>query len=184
MVILWLLCGYSAIQTARTGSTVPKLAIYVPKKEMKVIEKWRKQINFSKVFMKALGQEIRERSRIAATDGNRLKAAAQYYRKKMADSSEALVEFGIQIGNRHVIDCRLSPESIHALLKLKEVDAWQPDDTAMLEECISDEMVSINQMLSESGYDEEESSGSWRNVVYRGYIEGVATAWRQVCEHM
>ena len=37
---------------------MPNLAIYVSKKEMRHIDRWRKKINFSRVFMRALGAVI------------------------------------------------------------------------------------------------------------------------------
>ena len=162
---------------------MPKLAIYVPKKDLRVIEKWRKKINFSKVFMRALSDEIRDRSRVVDTDDAKLTAAAEYYRRKLADGSEPLIDFGHQLGSRHVIDCQLSPDSIRQVMKIKESETWQPEDVAAIEETIGDDLQTIDDLLTKNDYDEQ-SRATWRHVVYRGYLQGVAAAWQRVCEHM
>ena len=54
----WLPWPYPGITLL--GHRMPKLAIYVPKKAKKEIDRWRKRINFSQMFMRALEGEIRE----------------------------------------------------------------------------------------------------------------------------
>ena len=76
------------------GSFMPKLAIYVPKKDMRQIEKWRKKINFSRVFMRALLAEIRERERAGKPskkgEKQMVEAAAHYRQELVAQGSVAL----------------------------------------------------------------------------------------------
>ena len=162
---------------------MPKLAIYVPKKDMRVIEKWRKRINFSKVFMRALSQEIRDRNRVVTTDDDKLGAAAAYYKRKLTECSDVLVDSGYDLGTSHVIECQLSPELIQRLLKLGRQQDWNDDDLAFIEEAVGDRMAAIDALLDKHGYDAQ-ARPTWRKVVYQGYLNGVAAAWQKVCEHM
>ena len=82
---------------------MPKLAIYVPKKDMKELDKWRKTINFSQVFMMALMDEIHQRSRTPAAGADQLTAAAQHYRRELAGSASPMVDLGYQLGSRKVL---------------------------------------------------------------------------------
>ena len=66
---------------------MPKLAIYVTKKAKKEIDRWRKTINFSQVFMRALEHEIRGRERSLAADDSELAPAARHYRQQMSSHS-------------------------------------------------------------------------------------------------
>ena len=162
---------------------MPKLAIYVPKKEMKVIEKWRNQINFSKVFMGALRQEIGERTRVVETDEQKLQAAARFYKRELAENSSALLEFGHRLGVRQVMDCKLGPDVIRRLHELRDLDSWKPDELNIIQTSIGAEMSGVDKALNDSGYDESERP-TWRLIVFRGYLAGVAAAWQQVCKHM
>ena len=72
--------------------TMPKLAIYVPKKAKKEIDRWRKRINFSQVFMRALENEIRELQRaIDADDGESDDRSTTLRDRQLAGDRESLV---------------------------------------------------------------------------------------------
>lgn len=162
---------------------MPKLAIYVPKKQMREIDRWRKKINFSQIFMKALSQEIAERSRdVSAADGE-LTAAAEFYRNKLAETSGPLIDIGFELGSRQVIDCQLSPEMILRLLKIDDVGTANEDELSALEEAIAPHAGRIDEFRQTHGYDER-SYPNWRAVVQTGFLKGVAAAWQRVCERM
>ena len=99
---------------------MPKLAIYVPKQAKKEIDRWRKRINFSQVFMRALESEIRELQRAVDADDSQLTAAAQHYRRQMADGREMVGSLGHTEGVRLVLECRLDSEAIQTLAKWSE----------------------------------------------------------------
>lgn len=160
---------------------MPKLAIYIPKKDMRAIEKWRKQINFSQVFMRALMQEIRRRS--VAAPNNKLAAAAQYYQSKLAESSDSLIEYGHQMGTSHVLDCGLPPELIRRLLDIRAAGTVRREDFSVIEQAIGTQMIQIQDFAEKSGFDDG-SHPTWRSSIYEGYVEGVAAAWKRVCEEM
>lgn len=159
---------------------MPKLAIYVPKKEMRELEKWRKQINFSKVFMRAVMREIRQRARSVRED-DRVASAAEHYKQRLAVDSGPLEELGFDLGTAHVLDCRLSPEQIRQVVELGEFDPARPEHASLVEKTIGDEMTKVDGAL-EGGTDA--SRQAWRLVVYGGYVKGVVTAWQRVCEQM
>ena len=165
---------------------MPKLAIYVPKKEMRVIEKWRDEINFSQVFMRALMQEISERSRRVRAQRGQVTAAAKYYQRTLSEASQPLVDFGHKLGARHVLQCRLSPELVlrlAAIARPRKTDAMQSDDVATIETAIGRDSKCIDDYANQQGYDEQ-CYPTWRLAVYRGYLGGVGDAWKRVCEKM
>ncbi len=162
---------------------MPKLAIYIPKKDMKAIEKWRKKINFSKVFMQALLREIRERSRVVDTNEDRLKAAAVHYKKLLNDSSEDLIEFGHKLGSAHLIDCQINAELVQKIIQLKDNDDWTPEEVDIVQNAIGEDLKSIDEFIDQNDYDRP-SQATWRKVVFQGYVQGVAVAWQQICDHM
>ncbi len=162
---------------------MPKLAIYVPKEEMRQIEKWRKRINFSQVFMRALAVEIRERSRGARASGDQVAAAADFYKRKLAANCQPLEDAAFQLGSKHVLDCRLSPEQILRINGLADAESLSKDDVAELEGAIGDDKKNIDAAFKKLDLDEQ-SFPAWRQVAHRGYAKGVAAAWKQVCERM
>ena len=162
---------------------MPKLAIYVPKKDMREIEKWRKKINFSKVFMRALFQEITERSRDFEAPKDKLTTAARHYKDKLVESSESLVEFGYRLGSKHVLDCRLVPDTIMQLLDVGEADSLTSENIVAIEKTMGQDLKSAEAFSQEQGCDER-SHPTWRNAICEGYLKGVAAAWTRVCEQM
>ena len=161
---------------------MPKLAIYIPKKEMRVIDKWRKRINFSQVFMQALAQEIRHRSRIVDSDKGRLQAAAQFYKRKIAEDSQSLVDFGHQLGYRQILDCQLPPDTIRRLVQLRQSEDWQEEDLKLVEQTLGKENLDAADALVKG--DENLQKAAMQHVVFRGFVEGVADAWQQICDQM
>ncbi len=162
---------------------MPKLAIYVPKKEMREIEKWRKKINFSKIFMTALLKEIRERSRTAKGTKDELAAAAAFYKRKLSENSQSLVDFGFEVGSKHVIGCRLSPDVIRRVLEIEEFDTADSEAIKVIEGAIGSELRLANEHIQKHGYTER-SHPTWRHEIFRGYVKGVAAAWKRVCDEM
>ena len=84
----------------------------------------RKKLNFSQIFMKALRQEIRERSRLLKAPDEQLARAAQHYRQALTDDSGSLVDIGFELGCTHVLQCALSPAVIRRL--------WMANDAETL----------------------------------------------------
>ncbi|OHB81105.1 MAG: hypothetical protein A2W31_15035 [Planctomycetes bacterium RBG_16_64_10] len=162
---------------------MPKLAIYVPKKDMREIEKWRKKINFSRVFMQALRREIADRSRFVEAREEQVAVAAAYYRRRLMEDSARLVDIGYRLGSRHVMDCRLAPETIRRLLEIDDLETAQPEDLVAVEQALGKGIDEVNQLARQHGFDEA-SHPAWRLAVYRGYLTGVAAAWKRVCEYM
>ncbi len=97
---------------------MPKLAIYVPKEEMREIERWRTRLNFSKIFLRAVQREIREQSRDFAADEDDLAKAANHYRRLLADDDATLVDAGHALGVEQVLKCKLTPKQIRRALPL------------------------------------------------------------------
>ena len=162
---------------------MPKLAIYVPKKEMKEIERWRKRINFSQVFMRALRREINDRSRVPESEAEQLVVAALHYKRKLSDNSKSLVDYGYRLGSQHVVGCQLTPESIRRILEIADFDSVTADDISAIDEAVGADLASMDKMRKEQGIDAE-SHPTWKHEVYRGYVKGVLDAWKQVCEAM
>ena len=115
---------------------MPKLAIYIPKKDMREIDKWRKKINFSRIFMQALHKEIRELSHEAKSPQDKVAAAARFYKEKLIEKSGDLLEFGNQLGRDKVMECKLSPEVILQIVEIREHDSLDADDTAVIEKAL------------------------------------------------
>ena len=162
---------------------MPKLAIYVPKKEMKLIDKWRKRINFSQVFMRALQKEIQQQTQKVKGGQDQWTRAAKYYRQMMTDSSQAVVDFGFDLGSRHVLDCQLSPETILRLHELSKREALTSQDFALIKSEIDGDREGIDRFLNDKGYDVNTFPIA-REELCRGYVRGVADAWKKVCEKM
>jgi hypothetical protein len=161
---------------------MPKLAIYIPKTEMREIDKWRKKINFSRVFMQALQQEIQRRSRSLEVGQDKLEAAASHYRRELSADATPLSEFGYQLGSSHVLDCRLQTGEIRRLLRAAEGDL-SGEDIAVADKAISADMAKAESFAREHEFTEE-TCPDWRRIVLSGYVQGVADAWREVCRKM
>ena len=160
---------------------MPKLAIYIRKADMREIDRWRSKINFSKVFIDAVQREIRELSRRVEASDDELAEAAEHYRQAMADDDGGLVELGYRLGTRHVVQCQLPPEQIRDLLVADE------DDTASAVDNVAAAMSVTGVGLEEYGRQHgflELTHPVWADAFARGYTQGVADAWRKVCERM
>ncbi len=162
---------------------MPKLAIYIAKKDMKVIEKWRKHVNFSKIFMTALDREIRERSRTVTAKQDKLAAAAEHYKSRLAKDSGALIDFGHQLGVDDVLECRLTTEQITKLLHVKDFQQLGGDDSALVKQASAAHASVIEEFGRTHGY-LDQTHPTWRSAICEGYCKGVSAAWRKVCEQM
>lgn len=162
---------------------MPKLAIYIPKRDMREIEKWRKKINFSQVFMQALMREIAHRSRSVSADDDKVSAAARHYRKKLASNQQPLVDFGFQSGSDDVLECRLAPETILRLQRIEDSDDPSSADQHEIEKALGDHKAKIADFAAQHQIDES-THPLWRTSICSGYVNGVAAAWKRVCEEM
>jgi len=162
---------------------MPKLAIYVPKPQMRELEKWRKKINFSQVFTRAVMQEIRDRTRLTEESADDVANAARHYKRLLSSSagSEEVVAAGHRLGTRHVLDCHLSPEVLRRLMDCNE--HLSDDDVEAIEKAIGDDKKSLTDVLQDEGHNDD-SYPTWRFDAYRGYLKGVADAWQRVREQM
>ena len=161
---------------------MPKLAIYIPKSEMRVIEHWRKQVNFSQVFMAALNEEIRRRSRRVSSSEDRIAAAADHYRRQLLAGDSALVDVGFELGCERVLNCELSSAEIRALTGLTG-DLSDPQHLEKVEQSLGKEVAKIDHFARDHQVDEE-FQPNWRVAIYNGYLDGVKAAWKQVCEQL
>lgn len=162
---------------------MPKLAIYVPKKDMKEIERWRKKINYSKVFMTALGREIQIRSRAGRLPKDKLTAAAAHYRDQLVSAAGPLVDFGYRLGADQVLDCRLDTATLSKLAAVGSKPSLSRGEVALIEKSLEPVADRIEQFRGQQGIDET-THPAWREAVCRGYVQGVCETWRQVCERM
>lgn len=167
---------------------MPKLAIYVPKKDMRQIEKWRKKINFSRVFMRALLAEIHERERASKSprkgEGRQVAEAAAHYRQEIvAQGSVALEDEAYRLGFNRIILCQLPAEFIRAMLPLQDKDEWSSDDRKQVKESLGDDQGRLFDVAREQGFDDS-SRPVWETSMLRAYVKGIAEAWRRVCEEM
>ena len=162
---------------------MPKLAIYVSKKDMKNIERWRKRINFSRVFIHAVFDEVRRLERTADTPDEKLAAAAEFYRGQLSADAAPLADLGFELGTKHVLDCKLSPELIRALSHLRDGPHRDKKDWKQVETCLTGDQEQIEEFAQEHGF-ADESHPTWREAVQQGYLDGVASAWEKVCEKM
>ncbi len=165
------------------GPTMPKLAIYVPKKAKKEIDRWRKRINFSQVFMRALENEIRELQRAIDADDSQLTTAAQHYRRQMAGDRDALVSLGHAEGVRLVLECQLDSDAIHTMVQ------WSADGDLEIKQCVrvseilGKEVESLVKSAKKMGYRADSHPGLEADL-FRGVVRGVTDAWGRVCEQM
>ena len=154
---------------------------------MRQIEKWRKKINFSRVFMRALLAEIRERERVGKPtkkgEKQMAEAAAHYRQELVAQGSVALDDAAYQMGFNRVVHCHLPAESIRAMLPLQDKDDWASDEQKRVKESLGDDHDDLLKVAREHGFDET-SRPVWETSVLRAYVKGIAEAWRRVCEEM
>jgi hypothetical protein len=162
---------------------MPKLAIYVPKKDMREIEKWRHSINFSRVFMAALSHEIRRRSRTPQAAQDKISAAADFYRSQLAEDCEPLVDFGYRLGTEHVVNCRLTAGTIGKLAALRDAEMLDEKQTKLVQQALSDDQGEVDKFCDDHGF-EKRACPTRHLAVHKGYVTGVADAWQEVCKHM
>jgi len=162
---------------------MPKLAIYVPKKAKKAIDRWRKTINFSQVFMRALEREIRERERAAAAEDSQVAIAARHYRQQMSEHSDALVSLGHREGVRLVLECHLEPEPIQEMVSWADRPELGVEERSRVREWLGKSRDSLLKSASNLGYREKTHPGLESDLC-RGVVLGVSDAWSRVCEEM
>ena len=165
------------------GHRMPKLAIYVPKKAKKEIDRWRNRINFSQMFMRALEGEIRELQRAVDADDSQLATAAQHYRRQMADGREMVVSLGHTEGVRLVLECQLHPEAIRTLVKWSEEPELDGKQRDRIAELLGKDGDALRKSVKTLGYRPETHPGL-DNDLFRGVVRGVTDAWGRVCEQM
>jgi hypothetical protein len=161
---------------------MPKLAIYVPKEDMKEIERWRKKVNFSKIFMHALRREIRDRSRVVKAADGQLAKAAEHYRRALAQDLSSLVDVGYELGSRHVLECKLSTAAIRRLRTLSEQDTLEAAEVESVSQWLGGEKV-LDELARGQELAEHADPISCE-LICRGYARGVADAWEKVCDHL
>ena len=162
---------------------MPKLAIYVPKKDMKEIDRWRKKINFSRVFMRALQHEIRDHQRTLESTDDQLSTAARHYRRKLTEGADTLLDLGYRLGSRHMLDCHLEPETIRRLLTLEDRETLSTEDRELIEAILDSQLQTLVQDAHQLGFNDQ-AHPEFLTDAFRGYIKGVAAAWAQVCAEM
>lgn len=169
---------------------MPKLAIYVPKKQMKVIEKYRKRLNFSQIFMQALEAEIGKQSPGPGED--RLAKAAAFYKQQMSQREGSVVDYGLDLGRQHVLDCDLSLETLNSLLEIARKDAPSDQDYGEIQAAMGKDWRRCEGFLETQGFAPADSPSEEDNAAFvaaareldRGYVRGVAETWQQVSEQM
>ena len=159
---------------------MPKLAIYVPKKEMVELEKWRKKINFSKVFMRAVMGEIRDRRR-KSKPNEKAAAAARHYRKQLSAESESLEDAGFRLGSSHVMACRLTIQQIRDIQSIDQSESLPAEGAKQIEKWIGNDVHKMDSALKDS---DESSRQALKNLFMRAYVKGVLASWREVCDQM
>lgn len=154
---------------------MPKLAIYVPKKQMKLVERWRKRINFSQVFVKALMVEIEARSQ----PRHEYDAAAEYY--ATVPSADAAAGWGRQLGNAHVVDCKIAREDLAQLVRLAEEDELNAEHRRTVRKQIKrlEDADRVCEKLASFCTSKEEMARVEADFM-AGYLRGVAAAWAEV----
>jgi len=165
------------------GHRMPKLAIYVPKKAKKEIDRWRKRINFSQMFMRALEGEIRELQRAVDADDSQLATAAQHYRRQMADDREVVVSLGHTEGARLVLECQLDPKAIQTLVKWSDESELDGQQRERIGEFLGENRDALRKSAKTLGYRPETHPGL-ENDLFHGVVRGVTDAWGRVCEQM
>lgn len=162
---------------------MPKLAIYVPKRDMREIDKWRKKINFSQIFMQALMREIEERSRVVSGSDEKVSRAARHYRSKLEDGHQHLSDFGFRLGSDAVLNCRLSPEIILRLQQVGDVDCPTESDHEAIEQALRGCREQIDEFAQRHKI-KDETHPLWRAAITSSYLKGVGAAWKRVCAQM
>lgn len=162
---------------------MPKLAIYVPKREMKKIDRWRKKLNFSQIFMQALAREIDRQSQPRAA-GARLAAAAAHYGEQLSGDLSHLRAFGIKLGAADVMDCRLTIPEIKAILGLVETDDGKKVIPAQARDGAWKHHKKVISSFGEKQKIDDIHHPGWRRSLHDGYVEGVQSAWDEVCRVM
>ncbi len=164
---------------------MPKLAIYIPKSEMKQIERWRKKLNFSRIFMQALSREINLRSREAPLDADKLAKAAAFYGSQLAADHQQIADSGFATGQSHVLDCELSAESIRELVKIDSSELGDEKVVRRLAELLGPTREKVSQAMGELREEHqitEQTHPAWKRAFHEGYLAGIQAAWKQVCQ--
>lgn len=164
---------------------MPKLAIYVPKAEMKLIEKWRKRLNYSQIFMKALQEEIRRqrakkestrrKSSAAASDVVR---AANFYKSRLNQSDESLDELGKRMAREQVLACSIPVDVVQQLVRLCDKDELTRDDMLLIKRQIEHTSLAADARLNDFDTKSEDME-----AFSRAYLQGTADTWQEITQH-
>lgn len=161
---------------------MPKLAIYIPKKDMKDIEQWRTKVNFSQIFMSALRREIRDRLRILEASTEQIAKAADFYRRALAEDFSSLVDVGYELGSHDVLQCKLTTQAIRELLRFQDAENLESQDVEAISAAIGG-AETLDELARSQGL-EDRTDEMWREPLCRGYAHGVGDAWGRVCQQM
>jgi len=166
---------------------MPKLAIYIPKKEMKLIDKWRKRLNYSQIFMQALQKEIERIGRSADSSvvqehDRRIADAADYYRPCVAREPVSLGQFAYEMGWNHVMNCQIARDQLHVLVALEGSEELTPAQFRLIKHEVGADLTQVDQFMEENAINAR--SQIVREEFGRGYVHGVAEAWRKVAALM
>jgi len=77
-----------------------KIGIYVPDERMKDIERWRKTLNFSRIFMEAFDRAIVSESVLTKIKGKDMKALVQRLKKETSGTIENAWKVGAKEGRQ------------------------------------------------------------------------------------
>ena len=160
---------------------MPKLAIYVPKAEMKLVEKWRKRLNFSRIFMQALHAEIERqqakrkghRSPSAADDVVR---AAEFYQAQLNEPSETLEQLGKRVAREQILSCAVQVDIVQKLVEMCDQDALSAEDMTLIKRQIEKTFVAADKRLHGTG------NKPLADAFATAYVQGIAEAWQEISE--
>jgi hypothetical protein len=161
---------------------MPKLAIYIPKKDMRELDRWRKKINFSQVFMTALRREIRDQTRNSSAPSDELARAAVHYRRSLAEEVGSVGDTAYQLGSADVLQCRLTVPVIRSLLELANLETLSADEIESTVEAMGGNEA-LEAIAEKHGVDDR-TDLTWRELACRNYIKGVVDVWAQVRERI
>ncbi|MFV2066510.1 MAG: hypothetical protein ACC645_05980 [Pirellulales bacterium] len=100
------------------------------------------------------------------------------------ECSPTPLDFGHQLGTRHVLKCQLAPDTIRNLLELQGRERFDSNHIATIENALGADLAELDKLAAPKEKLDRQSHPAWRVAVYRGYVAGVADTWRQICHRM
>ena len=160
---------------------MPKLAIYVPKAEMKLVEKWRKRLNFSRIFMKALHAEIERQQaekggrRPSTTTAAEVAVAAKFYKSQLNEPAESLEQLGKRTAREQILACTLPVDVVQQLTALCDQDVLSPEDMRFIKRQVEKTPAAADKRLH--GNDQKRPDV---DAFARAYLQGIAKTWQEI----